>query len=80
MPVGNLGARQAWGDETQVERARGCYLAGIIERLRMRPMQSRHLGGRPQKRTVRAQVSLRHVQRGAQAGRRKNVSERLLRG
>ena len=43
-------------------------------------MQLRHLGGRTQKGAVCSQVSLRLVQGGAQAGRRQNVSERLLRG
>ena len=80
MPVGNLGTRQAWSDEAQVESARGRDLARVVKSLRVRPMQSRHLGGRPQKRTVRPQMSLRLVQGGAQAGRRQNVAERLLRG
>lgn len=80
MPVGNLGTWQARGDEAQVESARGRNLARVVERLRVRPMQSRHLGGRPQKRPVCSQVSLRLVQGGTQAGGRQNVAECLLRG
>ena len=45
VPVGDLGARQARGDEAQVKSARGCDLARVVERLRVSTMQSLHLRG-----------------------------------